>query len=805
MTNLADHETLSDWATPSVPTDDAPSSVPMLGRSVRRVEDEHLLTGRSTFVANLDLEGVLCAHYVTSIHAHARIDGVDTAEAAAQPGVVTVVTAVDLDFGSYPGLGESTPRTVLAADKVRYVGEPVAVVVAETVEQAADAAELVVVDYEPLPPVVDPRDAVTNPSHLFDELGTNVVVTATGPGEREPSDFSGCEVVVEAEFDVARIAPCPMETRVAASMWTDDGRLVHYASCQGVHPIQKGIAAFYGLDEADVRVITQDVGGSFGAKGRFYAEDLLLPELARRTNRPVRWVPNRSDDMSGLGHSRAQRQTVKVGGMRDGTITALDVHILADLGAYPLTAGGLARNTGMILPGPFDIEQVHWELTAVVTNTTPIVAYRGAGRPEAGSLLDRAVDLFGAEIGMDAVEVRRKNLFPADRLPFTNPTGLTYDSGDYVEAFELVVDATGYEAFRNEQAARRDAVAAGEAKQVLGVGFSNFIDRTAGIPNPEYGSLELRSDGSFRVVTGSSPYGQGHYTTWAMLVSERTGVPVDEIEVVHGDTDVVPRGGITGGSRSAQRAGSAVIIATDELVEEARLKAADLLEANPDDVVLDVAEARFHVTGSPGAAAVGWAEVATASTAGPGDDTGTDPADDPADDPANDYVLKCESDFLGDGPTVPYGAYAAVVAVDLETGEVVLERLVTVDDAGTVINPMIVFGQIHGALGQGVGQALFEEFRYDADGNAVTANFLDYGFPSAAEMPSFECQITQTPSPNNPTGFKGIAESGCIGAVPAIQNAVIDALAHLGVRHIDLPVTPQRVWAAIASAPGEQG
>ncbi len=792
MTNLADHQPLSDWATPSLPTDDAPSEVPMLGRSVRRVEDQHLLTGHATYVANLDIEGALCAHYVTSIHAHAMIERVDTTEAAAQPGVITVLSAADLDLGQFPGLGEATPRTVLAADKVRYVGEPVAVVVAETAAAAADAAELVVVDYEPLPPVVDPRTAAANPSHLFDELGTNVAVTATGPGEREPSDFSGCEVVVEGEFDVARIAPCPMETRVAASLWTEEGRLVHYASCQGVHPIQKGLAAFYGLDESDVRVITQDVGGSFGAKGRFYAEDLLLPELARRTGRPVRWVPNRSADMAGLGHSRAQRQTVKIGGMRDGTIKALDVGLLADLGAYPLTAGGLARNTGMILPGPFDIEQVHWELTAVVTNTTPIVAYRGAGRPEAGSLLDRAVDLFAAEIGMDAVEVRRKNLLPADRMPFTNPTGLIYDSGDYHEAFELVVDATGYESVRAQQAERRRAVEAGDETTLLGVGFSNFIDRTAGIPNSEYGSLELREDGSFRVITGSSPYGQGHYTTWAMLVSERTGVPVDEIEVIHGDTDIVPRGGITGGSRSAQRAGSAVIIATDELVEQARLQAAELLEANPDDVVLDIGSSRFHVTGAPGASTVGWAEVAAARHA----------ATDGHEDPNDDYVLKCESDFLGDGPTVPYGAYAAVVEVDVETGEVSLERLVTVDDAGTVINPMILFGQIHGALGQGIGQALFEEFRYDDEGNAITSSFLDYAFPSAAEMPSFECQVTQNPSPNNPSGFKGIAESGCIGAVPAIQNAVIDALSHLGVRHIDLPVTPQRVWSAIEAAPG---
>ena len=775
MTNLAQSSPLSDWAAPSAAADIAPDGGPMLGRSVRRVEDLHLLTGDTTFVGDIDLDGCLVAHYVTSIHAHARIESVETSEAASAPGVVDVLTASDVELPLVPGLGDETPRPILADGVVRFVGEPIAVVVAESAAAAADAAELVEVVYDPLPPVVDPAAAVEATTHLFPDLATNVAVTATGPGEREPSDFSACEVVVDLEIDVARIAPCPMETRVAASAWTEDGRLLHYASCQGVHPIQKAIAAYYELDDGDVRVVTSDVGGSFGAKARFYPEDLLLPLLAKRAGRPVRWIPTRSADMAGLGHSRAQHQTVTIGGRRDGTILAMDVELLADLGAYPVTAGGLARNTGMILPGPFDIEQVHWRLTGVVTNTTPIVAYRGAGRPEAGSLIDRAIDRFAAEIGMDAVAVRRINLIPADRMPYTNPTGLIYDSGDYEEAFELVVDAVGYDEIRAEQEQRRTT-----GGPLLGVGFSNFIDRTAGIPSSEYGSLELRTDGSFRVITGSSPYGQGHYTTWAMLVSERTGVPVDQIEVVHGDTDIVPRGGITGGSRSAQRAGSAVIIATDELVAEAKAKAADLLEANVDDVVLDTSSARFHVAGAPGATTVGWAEIATAAP--------------PA---ADDYVFKCESDFLGDGPTVPYGAYAAVVEVDPETGAVELLRMVTVDDAGTVINPMIVFGQVHGAVGQGIGQALYEEFRYDDDGNPITSNFLDYGFPSAAEMPSFECTVTQNPSPNNPSGFKGIAESGCIGAVPAIQNAVIDALAHLGVRHIDLPVTPERVWGAI--------
>ncbi|MEM7338925.1 MAG: xanthine dehydrogenase family protein molybdopterin-binding subunit [Actinomycetota bacterium] len=789
MTDVVAGSPLADWASASVSAGMTPTDSGMMGASVRRVEDHHLLTGNTTFVGDLPLEGALVAHYVTSIEAHARITRVDTSAAATEPGVVLVLSAADVaDLGPVLGLGEETPRPILATDRVRYVGEPIAVVVATDAASAADAAELVEVDYEPLPAVIDPVaaiDSVTTDadSRLFEGLDSNVAVQATGPGkDAQPIDMSAYDVVASEEFVNQRLAPCPLETRTAASLWTDDGRLVHYAACQGVHPLQVGLARYYGLENDQVRVITSDVGGSFGAKARIYNEDMLLPELARRTGRPVRWAPVRSVDMVGLGHSRAQRQRVTIAGDRDGTIRALSVDLIADLGAYPVSAGGLARNTGMILPGPYQIEKVYWTLTGVVTNTTPIVAYRGAGRPEAGALLDRAVDLFAAEVGLDPAAVRRQNLIPGAQIPWTNPTGLTYDSGDYPEAFELMMNAVGYDEVKARQATQREE----GASVVAGVGLSVFIDRTAGIPNPEYGSLELLPGGGFRVLTGSSPYGQGHYTTWAMLVSERTGVPVDQIEVTHGDTDVVPRGGITGGSRSAQRAGSAIAIATDDLVTQARAAAATLLEANVDDIVLDVGAARFHVAGAPGAATVGWTEIA----AGLADSSDTD-------NDTDDYVLKCESDFLGEGASVPYGAYAAEVRVDTETGAVTLDRVVTVDDAGTIINPMIVFGQIHGGLAQGIGQALYEDFVYDDDGNPTTATFLDYAFPSAAEMPSFECQVTQTASPNNPLGAKGIAESGCIGVVPAIQNAVIDALADRGVRHIDLPLTPHTVWAAI--------
>lgn len=399
-------------------------------------------------------------------------------------------------------------------------------------------------------------------------------------------------------------------------------------------------------------------------------------------------------------------------------------------------------------------------------------------------MLNRGIDAFAAEIGMDPLDVRRVNLIQADEMPWLNPTGLTYDSGDYPHGLELVASEVGHDEVRARQADER---AAG-ATTVTGLGYCTFIDRTAGMPSDDYGHIELRADGTFRVLTSSSPYGQGHYTSWAMLVADRTGVPLSDIEVFHGDTDVVPKGGVTGGSRSTQRAGSAVAEATDGLVVEAKAMAAELLEAAAADVVLDLDSAVFHVAGSPGAATVSWTELAVGL------------AEAKKRDGEDDYTLACESDFVGDGPSVPYGMYAALVSVDTETGHVTLDRMVSVDDAGTILNPMLVEGQLHGGIAQGIGQAMYEEFTYDENGNPLTGSFLDYGVPSAAEMPSFEVHLMEIPSPNNPLGFKGIAESGCIGATPAIQNAVIDALSHLGVRHVDMPVTPERVWQAIQAS-----
>jgi len=672
----------------------------------------------------------------------------------------------------------STERPVLASTVARFVGEPIAAVIAESHAEAADAAELVLVDYEPLSPVIGFDAALSDANLIYPEHGSNTIYGDSGGAD---SAFVADDVIIETTISNQRLAPCPIETRVAAAWW-DGERLVHHASCQGVHPQRAMLAGWYGMDKKDIRVTTADVGGSFGAKARMYPEEMLLGLLAKRVGRPVRWTQTRSQDMTGLGHSRNQRQEVKITGKADGTITGLDAHIITDCGAFPIAAAHMAKNTGVMLPGPLAIDQVTWRTTAVVTNTTPMVAYRGAGRPESGAMLDRAVDLFAAEIGMDPIDVRRKNMLPASAMPHTNPSDVVYDSGDYPLILEQLASHVGYDEVRARQATQREA---GNTK-VLGIGLSVFIDRTAGVAGTEYGSLQLNADGSMKVLTGSSPYGQGHYTTWAQLVSERTGVPMDRIEIFHGDTDVVPRGGITGGSRSAQKAGSAVAIATDQLVAEASKFAADMLEAAPGDVVIDTVSGQFHVAGSPGAASVSWTEIAAARIeASDGED--------------DQIAFACETDFDTEGPSVPYGAYAAVVEVDTETGAIDLQRMVSVDDAGTMINETIVRGQVHGGIGQAIGQALFEEFVYDADGNPTTSNFMDYGIPGPTEMPSFESHLTETPSPNNPLGAKGIAESGTIGAVPAIQNAVVDALAHLGVRHIDLPVTPIKIWSALNS------
>jgi carbon-monoxide dehydrogenase large subunit len=635
----------------------------------------------------------------------------------------------------------------------------------------------VVVDYEPLPVVVDPEVAAGDGTLLFPDHGTNIAIDVSAP----PGDdtFAGCEVVVEQRVVNQRVAPCPLEVRTAAAWWADGGsRLTLSASNQHPHGAKAALAGLYGLEAEQVRVVVPDVGGGFGAKIGLYPEELVLPWLARAAGRPVRWTETRTESMLSLGHGRAQWQRVKIGGRRDGTVLAYRLEVLQDAGAYPSIGAFLPFLTQMMTSGTYAIARVEFSAKAVVTNTNPTVAYRGAGRPEATASIERAVDLFAAEIGMDPTEVRRRNLVAPDAFPYTNGTGTVYDSGDYARALDLALEASGYQELRAEQARRRES---GDHR-LLGIGVSTYVEVTNGDGGGEWAKVEVLPSGRAKVYTGTSPHGQGHATAWAMVASEQLGIPVEDIELVANDTDLIPSGGGTMGSRSLQAGGLAVHEAAVELVDHARKRAADALEAAPADVVLDKAEGVFHVAGTP-ALNVSWsalAEQAAGASSGAG--------------------LSAERSSSPPGPTFPFGAHVAVVEVDAETGAVRLERIVAVDDAGTIINPLLAEGQRHGGLAQGAAQALLEEVRYDEDGNPVTANLADYAMISATELPSFELVSMVTPTPLNALGAKGIGESGTIGSTPAVQSAVVDALAHLGVRHLDMPANAERVWRAIAGA-----
>ncbi len=751
----------------------------LLGNRVQRVEDPKFLTRGGDYVGDLALEGAAAAVYVRSTVAHARILGIDTTDAATMPGVLAVLTAADLSlpplpppFG--PGMWPDTfARPLLATDTVRFVGEPVAVVVAENLYAATDAAGAVIVDYDPLPAVVTLDDAMRGDVLLFPDAGTNQpAAMPTGM----VADTSGCEVVLTQRIVNQRVHAAPIEPRTSAACWDGD-RLVHYASSQGSHIVLGQLAQIYGLTPDKIRVITPDVGGGFGAKGIPSPEELLVGELARRVGRPVKWTETRTENMLAMVHGRGQLQTVTIGGSRDGTVQAFGLEVLQEAGAYPALGTILPGGTFIMHCGVYRFPSTGFDSKSLVTNTAPVGAFRGAGRPEAAAAIERAMDLFAAEIGMDPVDVRRKNFIPPFTQTYTTRSGATYDCGRFEDALDLALEHAGYPELRAEQARRR---AAGD-RRALGIGIGCYVEITAmggagGIT--EHGSVELRPDGTILAKTGSTPYGQGHDTTWAMLISDATGVPMDRITVVHGDTDVIPSSGLTGGSRSVQIAGSAMSDAAGRLTDKARAVAADLLEAAPADVVLDTATGAFHVQGTP-AKAVSWADIAAAST---------------------DTPLTAANEFSQAGPSFPFGAHIAVVEVDLDTGLVQVLRHVAVDDCGTMINPLLVEGQVHGGLAQGVAQAVLEEIRYDADGNPQTSNFADYAVVSATELPSFERVEMETPSPLNPLGAKGIGESGTIGATPAVHNAVCDALAHLGVRHIDMPCTPEKVWRALQAA-----
>jgi aerobic carbon-monoxide dehydrogenase large subunit len=756
----------------------------IMGTRVIRTEDPRLLTAGGVYVDDLrtpELNAAARLTFVRSPVAHARINGIDASEALSEPGVIAVLTVRDMDDlappppssgewdGSPAPLGGPWAEPLLAVDTVRFVGEPVAVVITDGRYQGEDAADLVSVDYDPLPVVLGPTAAVADETLLFPAAGTNVAVANPVPTDDAP--FAACEVVVEQDIINQRVACLPMEGRATAATH-ENGKLTVWVSSQNAQLCRLILAGALGMAPDQIRVVVPDVGGGFGAKVGLDRDAITVAWAARKTGRSLRWAETRSENLVAMTQGRAQLQHVKIGGSRDGRILAYRIDVIQDAGAYARIGGLLPFLTCLMASGVYDIPDVQAGFRMAMTNTTPIAPYRGAGRPEATAAIERAVDLFAAEIGMDPAEVRRRNFVSPDQFPFQTKTGALYDTGRYEEALDKVLAAAGYDQLRQEQQRRR---ASGAPKQ-LGIGLSAYVEITAADAGAgETAKLEVNDDGTAVVYTGSSAHGQGHHTAWAMLVQDELGIPMDKVTVIHGDTDLIPVGVGTYGSRSLQLGGSAVHKAALEVKDEARRQAAAILEAAEADVVLDTATGLWQVRGDPDTA-LSWAQVAGHTSGG---------------------SLIADVSFTADRPTFPFGAHVSVVEVDTETGQVRMLRHVTVDDAGTVVNPVLTEGQRHGGIAQGAAQALLEEVLYDPDGNPLTSTLADYAAVSAPDLPSFELVTSETPTDLNPLGVKGIGEAGTIGSTPAIQNAVVDAVSHLGIRHIDMPATPQRVWTAI--------
>jgi carbon-monoxide dehydrogenase large subunit len=752
----------------------------ILGNRVTRTEDPELLTGSGKYIADLDLgEGALHAVFVRSDVAHGTINSIDVSEAKAMPGVVDIWTAAELDVAPHQGFAAIDPafaRPPLATDRVRFVGEAVAVVFAETQAQGVDAAEMVFADIDPLPAVTDAEEALADGAPLIHPDRENNLATAESTDP--PLDLEAIsDVIVRGRYVNQRVAVAPMEPHGVAAAPGDDGRITVWTANQFPHYVHAAIAGATGIDRSELHLITPRVGGGFGGKAGMQHEYTTVVVAAKRLGRPVRWIPTRTEDLQAKDHSRAQVQYVELGCKYDGTFTGLRARLVGNGGAYPGIGAALPAGTRRMSHGTYDFPQIDFDVAVAVTNTPPTGAYRGAGRPEATALLERLVDQAAHELGIDPIELREKNLLADDVFPFQTLTGPNYDSGAYRLPLHTAAELIGYDELRAEQARRRES---GDPVQ-LGIGVATYVEITGGGGSAEFGKLEVHDDGTATVYCGTLSHGQGHQTTYAMIVSDQTGIPVDQITLVDGDTDRVPQGGGTGGSRSLQAGGSAVSEATKLVVDRAKRLAARLLEADEADIVIDVDTGSIGVAGVP-AAALSWADLAAKSV-----ELDAEP-------------LAADTLYNIDGPSFPFGAHISAVEVDTETGRARVRRHVAVDDAGTVINKLLLEGQQHGGIASGLSQVLYEEVRYDDDGNPITSNFADYGIPSAAEMPSFDVFSTETPSPRNVLGAKGIGEASTIGSTPAVQNAVIDAVSHLGVRHIDMPCTAERVWRAITAA-----
>ena len=771
----------------------------VLGESIKRREDPRLITGRGTYVDDVRLVGMVNMVLVRSPHAHANIRSVDTSAAESADGVVAVYTGAQLheELGSLicgwvvPDTNE-TPHPPLAYEKVRCVGDAVAAVAATSPQAAADAAALVQVDYEVLDAVVDMEAGIQDGvAQVHDNAPNNIAFEWEVGGGDFDAAASSAGVRVTERIINQRLIPNPMEPRgVVADFNPGTNQLTVWTSTQIPHLVRLLLALVTGHPEHQIRVIAPDVGGGFGCKLYLYAEEVIAAILARRLGRPVKWIEGRQENYLATTHGRDHVGEVEIIGDSDGNVTGLRTDIYANMGAYLSTFAPAIPTYlfGLMLVGPYSIDNVQCKVTGVYTTTTPVDAYRGAGRPEATYLVERMIDRYAAEIGMDPAEVRRKNLIPPFEDGHEVATTVIYDSGNYEAALDRALELVGYDDFRAEQAAARDN------GRYLGIGLSTYVEICGMAPSAvaytlgaragvwESALVRVHPTGKVTVFTGSSGHGQGHDTTFAQLAAAELGVEVDDVEVIHGDTDKVQMGTGTFGSRSAVCGGNAIHMSIEKIQDKAKRIAANLLEAAPEDVVAE--NGQYFVQGAP-AEAKTFQEVALAAYWYESLPEGTEPG------------LEAVSIFDPQNFTWPFGTHIAVVEIDGDTGEVELQKYVAIDDVGNVINPMIVEGMVHGGVVQGVGQALTEEAVYDESGQLITGSMMDYAIPTADSVPSIITDRTTTPSPTNPLGVKGAGETGTIAASPAVMNAVIDALSPFGITHMNMPAKPEKVWRAM--------
>ncbi len=747
----------------------------ILGTRVTRVEDKNLLLGKATYVDNFEFPGALHCHFVRSTVARARIVSIDVSAAKSYPGVSSVWLDEDLGTGAFMiffALNPNLLRRALARGEVNFVGEPIVMIVAETREIAADAAEKVVIEYQELPPVVDLEHAFDPGAPQLDaKVPRNLAASVVAGNDSDP--LAGSDVVVRARIENQRMAVVPMEpSSIAVLPGQNGGPHTVYVSTQMPHFLHTKLSSILGITPAEMRVISPNVGGGFGGKAGVTAEYVAVAAAALKSGTALRWIESREENILNM-QGRAQVQFVELGLKTDGTIVGMQARMIGDAGAYGGFGGGLVvGSTKSMAQGVYRIPKISFVAAVASTNTSPVGALRGAGRPEATAFLERIIDLGAATLGIDPVEMRRKNLLANDIFPYKTLMGPTYDSGNYSAALDRALEIADYSSLRAEQARRR----LNKDKVELGIGISCYVEVTGAGGGAEFGAVEITPAGGAVVRVGTSGHGQGHQTTFSMLVADTLKIPLEKIEFIQSDTAEVPRGGGTGGSRSLQLGGSAVGEAAKAVLEIAKSIVATHFEASPDDISI-ADDGKLSVAGSP-EYALAWSEVREAGL-------------------HQGVELAYQGDFNQKGATFPFGAHVSVVEVDTETGKVKPIRHIAVDDCGRVLNPLVVEGQQHGGIAQGIAQALLEKVNYDAYGNCLNPTLAEYLVPSAAEMPSFEVANTETPSPLNPLGAKGIGESATVGSTPAVQNAIVDALSHLGVRHVEMPASPETVWMAI--------